>query len=203
MGLRPYVGLAFTALFVCSTYSAIAQAVPAATEAESPWAIGAGLSRYNPDYGHEHLLGGTLWIDYKLTSVPSFLQGVAIEVEARDLNYGHRSPKQSNLRQDTAGGGVIYSWSHFSRFRPYAKLLAEYGNTDYGEKHGPRGHDSRNFLGEGGGIEYRVIPRLWVRADYEHQSWPDFFKATKPAGRLDSQGFTVGAVYHFGRSHFH
>jgi hypothetical protein len=48
-----------------------------------------------------------------------------------------------------------------------------------------------------------VIPRLWVRADYEHQSWPDFFKATKPAGRLDSQGFTVGAVYHFGRSHFH
>jgi opacity protein-like surface antigen len=65
------------------------------------------------------------------------------------------------------------------------------------------GHDSRNFLGEGGGIEYRVIPRLWVRADYEHQSWPDFFKATKPAGRLDSQGFTVGAVYHFGRSHFH
>ena len=123
-----------------------------------------------------------------------------MEVEARDLNYDRTASEEPNLRQDTAGGGVIYSWRHFAKFRPYAKLFAEYGNTDYGSKTGPRGHDSRNFLGGGGGVEYRIMPRLWVRADYEYQSWPDFFKhstPTPPAGRLNPQGFTAGAMYHF------
>jgi opacity protein-like surface antigen len=203
MGMRPYFGLALAAFFACATYSAFAQAVPPATERKSPWAIGAGISGYNPDYGHGHLLGGTLWIDYTLTKVPSLLQGLALEVEARDLNYDKTAPNESALRQDTAGGGVIYSWRHFVKFRPYAKLLAEYGNTDYGEEKGKRGHDSRSFLGGGGGVEYRIMPHLWVRADYEYQSWPNFFKATVPAGRLNPQGFTVGAVYHFSRPRFH
>jgi opacity protein-like surface antigen len=126
-----------------------------------------------------------------------------MEVEARDLNYDRTASEEPNLRQDTAGGGVIYSWRHFAKFRPYAKLFAEYGNTDYGSKTGPRGHDSRNFLGGGGGVEYRIMPRLWVRADYDYQSWPDFFKSTVPAGRLNPQGFTVGAIYHFSRPRFH
>jgi hypothetical protein len=59
------------------------------------------------------------------------------------------------------------------------------------------------FLAGGGGVEYRIMPRLWVRADYEYQSWPDFFKSTVPAGRLNPQGFTVGAIYHFSRPRFH
>lgn len=204
MGMRPYVGLALAAFFACGTYSAFAQAVPAALEGKSPWAIGAGISGYNPDYVHGHLLGGTLWIDYTIRSVPSWLRGVAIEAEARDLNYDRTADaEESNLRQDTAGGGVIYSWRHFAKFRPYAKLLAEFGNTDYGSKAGKRGHDSRNFFGDGGGVEYRIMPRIWVRADYEYQSWPDFFKSTVPAGRLNPQGFTVGAIYHFTRPRFH
>lgn len=203
MSLRAHLGPALAAFFACATYSAFAQAVPAATEGRSPWALGAGLSGFNPDFEHGHLLGGTLWIDYTLARVPLFLQGLALEVEARDLNYDRSATEGSNLRQDTAGGGVIYSWRHFVKFRPYAKLLAEYGNTDYGEKNGPRGHDSRSFLGAGGGVEYRVMSRLWMRADYEYQSWPNFFKSTVPAGRLTPQGITVGAVYRFGRSRFH
>jgi len=203
MGMRVYVGPTLAAFFVCATYSAFAQAVPAATKGRSPWAIGAGISGYNPDYGHGHLLGGTLWIDYTLTTVPSFLQGLAIEAEARDLNYDRSATLESNLRQDTAGGGLIYSWRHFAKFRPYAKLFEEYGNTDEGEKNGPRNHDSRNFLAGGGGVEYRIMPHIWVRADYEYQSWPDFFFiGNVPTGRLNPQGFTVGAIYHFSRPRF-
>jgi len=211
MGIRPYVALAFAAFLTCATHSTFAQAVPAATQGRSPWAIGAGISGFNPDYGHGHLLGGTLWIDYTFTRVPSFLQGLSMELEARDLNYDRNAPGVSTLRQDTAGGGLLYSWRHFVKLRPYAKLLAEYGNDDYGlYKHtinglvpGNRYHDSRNFLGAGGGVEYLVTPRLWVRADYEYQSWPDFFKYTTPAGRLTPQGITVGAMYHFGSPRIH
>jgi hypothetical protein len=69
MGVRLYRGLAFAAFFACATYSALAQAVPAATEGRSPWALGAGISGYNPDFEHGHLFGGTLWIDYTFTRV--------------------------------------------------------------------------------------------------------------------------------------
>ena len=214
MGIRPYVALAFAAFFTCATCSALAQAVPAATEGRSPWAIGAGISGFNPDYGHGHLLGGTLWIDYTFTKVPSLLQGLSMEFEARDLNYDRNAPGVSTLRQDTAGGGLIYSWRHFAKLRPYGKLLEEYGNDDYGlYKHtvngwvpGKRYHDSRNFLGGGGGVEYLVMPRLWLRADYEYQSWPDFFKhpgKNMSAGRLNPQGITIGAMYHFGNPRIH
>ncbi len=202
--MRPYVALAFVTLLTCATYPAFAQAVPAATEGRSPWAIGAGISGYNSDYHDSRLLGGTLWIDYTFTRVPSFLQGLSMEVEARDLNYDRTAKNESALRQDTAGGGLIYSWRHFNKLRPYAKLLAEYGNCEYGEKggkKGSRGHDSRNFLGVGGGVEYLVTPRLWLRADYEYQSWPDF--AGTPSGRLKPQGITVGAMYHFGSPRIH
>lgn len=201
--MRVYVGTTVAAFFVCATYSALAQAVPAATEGKSPWAIGAGISGYDPDYpdyGAGHILGGTLWIDYTLNSVPSLLQGLAIEAEARNLNYDRSAMEPSNLRQDTAGGGVLYSWRHFAKFRPYAKLLEEYGNNDKRSENGLRSHDSRNFLAGGGGVEYRLMRRLWVRADYEYQSWPDmFFNHSVPTGRMNPQGFTVGAIYHFAR----
>jgi opacity protein-like surface antigen len=203
MGIRLYFVPTLAVFFVCATYSAVSQAVPAATEGKSPWAIGAGVSGYNSDFENGQLLGGTLWIDYALTKVPSLLQGLAVEAEARDLNYGRWGTEQSNLRQDTAGGGLIYSWHHFNKFRPYAKLVEEFGNTDYGMNTAMRYNATRNFLAGGGGVEYRVMRHLWVRADYEYQSWRDFFKYTVPAGRMNPQGVTVGAVYHFTRPRLH
>jgi hypothetical protein len=55
------------------------------------FAIGAGFSGYNPDYGHGHLLGGTLWIDNSPNLGPPLLHGMSIEVKAHDLNYGRSS----------------------------------------------------------------------------------------------------------------
>src|ERR1035437_1040588 len=178
MRLKPYLGLTLAVLFVCAAYSALAQTVPAATEKYLPFAIGAGFSGYNPHYGHGHLLGGTLWIDYTPNRVPRLLRGIGIEAEARDLNYGRSSSQPPNLREDAAGGGVIYSWPRFRDFRPYGKFLMGFGNTDYGSKiTQARGHDSRNVTSMGGGVEFRAFRSVWVRADYEYQSWPDFFKS--------------------------
>jgi hypothetical protein len=201
MRLKSYRGLALAFLLFCAMVPMPAQTTPAATETRQPWAIGAGISGFKPDLGHGHLYGGTLWIDYMPTRVPSLLRGIGLEVEARDLNYGRSSSLSSNLRQDTIGGGVIYSWPHFHSFRPYGKFLIGYGNTDYGRKPDHRLHDSRTVTSCGGGVEYRLSSHVWLRGDYEYQFWPSFYKATKPAGKLNPQGFTVGALYHFGHRH--
>ena len=215
MHLKPYLGLALIPLFACAASSLPAQSAPAARVAGLPIAIGAGLSGYNADYGHGHLLGGTLWVNYIPNSLPWKLSGLGVEIEARDLNYGRSSSQPANLREDAAQGGLIYSWPRYQNFRPYAKFSEGYGNADDGVTPAGvtpvhRNHDSRTIISGGGGFEYRAFQGIWVRLDYEYQSWPNFFKhpatATEPArpsGRLNAQGFTLGAVYRFGRPRLH
>jgi opacity protein-like surface antigen len=206
MGLKPYLGPTLAALLVCTAVTTYSQTVHDATQGKYPLAVGAGFSGYNPDYGHGHLLGGTLWIDYTLPHMPHLLKGIGLEAEAHDLNYGRSTlpPAQSlqpaDLREDVALGGVIYSWPRYRNFRPYGKFMMGYGNTDEETLVTPfvRWHDSRTVTVMGGGVDYRVFRNIWVRADYEYQFWPDFYKNTTPAGVLNPQGFTLGAMYHFG-----
>jgi opacity protein-like surface antigen len=203
MVLKPYFGPALAALFVFAAYSTSAQTVWSATKNQNPWAAGAGVSGYNtPDFGHGHLLGGTLWIDYTLPHMPYLLHGIGLEVEARDLNYGRSATLPSNLREDVASGGVYYSWPRYRNFRPYGKYLMGFGNIDSGAPAQPW-HDTRTVTSMGGGVDYRVFRHVWARADYEYQFWPDFFKSTTPHGKLTPQGFTVGAMYRFGLPRFH
>jgi hypothetical protein len=149
-----------------------------------------------------HILGGTLWADYSPNWVPSRLSGIGLEVEARDLSFARSSSLPSNLREDVAEGGLIYSWRHYRSVRPYAKFEMGYGNADYKGITGANRSQSRTIVGGGGGVEFRVTQRIWVRADYEYQSWPDFFKNSTPAKPMNPQGFTVGALYHFNTPHF-
>jgi hypothetical protein len=213
MDLKPYLGPTLAALFVCAASSLLAQSAPAATQGNIPLSVGVGLSGYNPYIYHGHMLGGTLWIDYTLPHMPHILQGIGLEAEARDLNYFRSGDLPAGVREDTAEGGVIYSWPRYRYFRPYAKFMAGYGNADEETiNYTPVTHwtDSRTITVMGGGFEYRVFRSVWVRADYEYQIWPDFFKyginakgVIPPAGLLDPQGFTVGAMYHFSHPRHH
>jgi len=206
MDLKPYIGPTLAVLFVCSASSVLAQSAPPATRPTLTLAVGAGLSGYNPDFRHGHLLGGTLWIDYTLPHMPYFMHGIGLEAEGRDLNYGHSGTEPPVLREDTALGGVFYSWPRYYKFRPYAKAMLGYGNTDYMLSRLPWNRQSRTITGAGGGVDYRLTQKIWLRVDYEYQSWPTFFKHFNnipPAGRLNPQGFTIGAMYHFSRSRYH
>jgi len=207
MRLKLYVGLALTLLFICAANSAHAQTVPAAIGPKvfSPLAIGVGFSGYNPDDGHGHLLGGTLWIDYIPTNyVPHLLRGLGVEVEVRDLSLDRSTSGPVNMRIDYAGGGLIYSWPHFRRYRPYVKGLVGFSNIDdgYFPATNHYNHDSRTMTSFGGGLDYRAFKSVWVRGDYEYQTWPTIFLIqpltnNATVGRLNPQGFTVGAMYHF------
>ena len=197
MRFKPFVGLAFSVLLIFIANPVLPQAAPAAKVAKAPMAVGAGVSAFHPDLGHGPLWGGTLWIDYVLPHMPWYLDGIGLEVEARDLSLFRTASQSPNLREDTVEGGMIYSLRYSHRYRPFVKALWGYGNTDYQGHNGIRYHDSRTINMVGGGLEVLASHNIWVRADYEYQFWPDFFKATKPPGKLTPQGITVGAVYRF------
>jgi len=105
MRLKLYVGLILALLFVCAAYSALAQTVPAAKEERIPFAIGADISGFNPDWGQGRIMSETVWIDYTPTRVPSFLRGIGLELEARDLNFGRTLTVPPLMVEESAGVG--------------------------------------------------------------------------------------------------
>jgi len=180
-------------LLMISAPACRTQVVPSGNgRAGQAYAVGFGPSSYNMDYGHGRMLGGTVWGDWYPGRVP---QGLGLEVEARDLSLNRSSSQPKNLRQDTAGGGVIYSWEHYPRFHPYIKTLFEYGSFDFWSGSPRYTHDTRGLAAPGGGLEYHVYGPLWARVDYEYQIWQ-----TLLGGNPDPQGFTVGVSYSFGTS---
>ena len=176
---------------------AVSQVAPDVTATGLPLTLGIGYSDYSTDW-NGRLQGGTLWADWNFSHAPGFLRGLSIEVEVRDLNY-MRSSGQLNLRQATASGGVVYAWRHYQKFAPYAKFLAGYGSMNFTSTSPSYSHDSRTLYIPGGGLEYRVHEKIWMRGDYEYQFWPDFFHHQP----LCPRGFTIGVSYYLQNFHRH
>ncbi len=171
--------------------------------------------------GHRRPIeGGTLWIDWQFSRVPHYLNGIGVEAAARDLSlwgpielskgYGdfncpsgiappNCQPNPSGLRYETAEAGAIYRWHRYSRIHPLAKLLAGFGNMDFPAGNAvavsgrPYTHDTRSFFAADAGLEYRILHKVDIRAEYEYQFWPDFLghNFVKP------RGLTVGVLYSF------
>jgi hypothetical protein len=203
--MRPTYPLqwAIVTLCVCAAFSAHAQAPPAAqgSAAFSPLAIGAGFSAFDAGWTDGYMLGGTLWIDYTPNFLPHSLKGLGVEAVARDISIDTNHRAQFNIREDVASGGLIYSLPRFGRYRPYGKYLVGFGNCDYPTKYNARYHQTRTVTSVGGGVDYQIFKRIWMRGDFEYQFWPDFFKyppaLNKAPGTLSPYGFTLGAMYHF------
>jgi opacity protein-like surface antigen len=165
------------------------QVAPEAKAPGIPLTVGVGYSNYATDWSGR-LEGPALWLDWNFYKGPTFLHGLGIEVEARDLNYGRSTPK---LRMDTLSGGVIYTF-HSRRFNPYAKFLVGYGSIDFDVNAPNYSHDTRTLYAPGAGLDYRLFRNVWVRGNYEYQFWPDFFNHHT----LNPDGLTVGVSYDLG-----
>jgi len=153
--------------------------------------VGAGVSDYDVDWGHGRMMGATLWIDAQPVPLPRIFNGLGVESEARDISF-NRGTHTPNYRQDTAGGGPIYKWRPSRNFDLYVKGLMGLASMDFISATPNYTHDTRTFVGMGGGLEYRAFRSIWVRADYEYQIWASLMN-----GIPDPQGFTVGAMYNF------
>lgn len=178
-------------LFAAATASA--QVAPAYQSQGIPLTVGLGPSSYDVDWGHGRMYGGTVWVDWYPIQLPKALAGLGVEFEARDISLHNVGFGQKNVRQDTAGGGGIYTWRRFENFRPDFKFLVEDGSVDFTSPSPTYSHDTRFLLAPGGGFQYRIYHQLWARADYEYQIWEGALLGNK----LNPQGFTVGVQYDF------
>jgi opacity protein-like surface antigen len=192
--------LVIAGLFLTVTFPLFSQVVPAATGSGGlPLSIGAGYALYNTDWGNSYMGGGALWIDWDLSRF-SILRGFGIEAEARDISLNRPNTVPSNFRLDTAGGGFTYHLNHFRNLKPYAKFEVDYGSIDWNNPDPRFKHETRNVLAPGGGLDYRILRSVWLRADYEYQSWPDIDKLRPNSSHiLDPNGLTIGALYDFRR----
>ena len=192
--------LIVASLLLAAAFPASAQVVPAAEKHGLPLVVGVGFSDFRSDWNGRlwdgRLAGGTVWADWNFYGAPSFLHGLGIEAEARDLNYA-RTGNVPNMRQDTAQIGAIYTWRHYQRVHPYAKYLAGLGSIDFQHTDPHYSHDTRTVYTPGGGVEYRAWRNVWVRGDY--QFWTDFFRHHT----MNPNGVTLGVSYDFGHSYAH
>ncbi|HEY2469469.1 MAG TPA: outer membrane beta-barrel protein [Terracidiphilus sp.] len=181
-------------IFLTATIPSFSQVSAPGESHRLPISVGAGFSEFATNWsGYEN--GPAVWLDWNFYNAPSILNGIGIEVQGRDLNY-NRTGDTPNLREDTIGGGVIYTFRKIPlrNFHYYGKFLMEYGSIDF---HGSPGynHDTRTVYAPGTGVEARAWHDLWIRGEYEWQFWPDFpnHHAFNPTG------FTVGATYRLPR----
>ena len=172
---------------------AFGQTAPAAREGQLPFSIGGGISNFDVDWGKNRMYGIAIWGQWHPGSLlPRMLDGLALDIEARDIDYGRGNSLPSNFRQDTAGGGPMYTWNRFRNFRPYGKGLIEFGSFDFRTSNPGYTHDTRALWAPGLGFQLRTFPHVWIRADYEYQIWQQMLGKTP-----DPQGFTLGATYDF------
>ena len=195
MSIKSVLLLALALEVFCAATPAFSQVAPEAIEGNRPFSVGAGVSNFNVDWGKTRMYGGTFWADWR-PPLPLFLNGLGLEIEARDISLDRSSTVPSNFRQDTAGGGPIYTWRHYRNFRPYGKGLLEFGSFDFRSTNPNYSHDTRTLVAAGPGVEFRTYGHLRVRAEYEYQIWGHIL-----GKRPDPQGFTLGAMYDFGGIH--
>ena len=199
MRLKRFLSPIFAVSFVTLFHPAFSQTVPAATEGRSlPISVGAGVSNIDVDWGKSRMYGGTLWIGYYPRFMPRLLDGLSVDVEARDVDYGRPAKTvPTNYRQDTATGGPMYTWRGLRDIQIYGKGLIGFGSIDFTLPGAPDyHHETRTVFAPGGGLLLRAYRHVWVRADYEYQFWPDLLPHDG-ARTTDPQGFTLGAVYDF------
>jgi len=157
-----------------------AQASPTAVRSSALQA-GVGYSNADTDYVPRRANGFTAYFDY------DFYRHIGVEGEFRYVKDG-----QSNIYEKTYEVGPRYSRTYHGRFSPYAKGLYGRGVFNFAYRGETTANLAYNMLGFGGGLDYKVLPYLNLRGDYEFQRWFGF-----PPNGLTPSVFTVGAAYRF------
>jgi hypothetical protein len=158
----------------------LAQATPTASRA-ADLQIGAGFSNANTDYVPNRVNGPTIYVDF------DFYRHFGIEGEFRFLKD---SP--TNIYEKTYEIGGRYSHPFRYRYVPYAKFLYGRGVFNFASYGTTTANLAYNMFAGGAGLDYRVLPYLNIRGDFEYQHWVGF-----PPNGLTPTVITIGAAYRF------
>jgi|GEM_PF-1876745 hypothetical protein len=186
--------LFLVALLSVAVSPAFAQVNPSATSqggASVPVVIGFGFSNFAMDWGPGQRMNGvTLWAD--LYPFRGGARDLGFQFEGRDINFMRTIP---NLREDTAQFGVIYNISHFRSVHPFGKFISGVGSMDFpGWSYLPKyHHDTFLVTTPGAGVDIHTFNGMWVRAEYQYQTWHNVFGPNSS----NPNGFTIGAQWDF------
>ncbi len=159
----------------------LAQASPTASRV-GDLQIGGGYSNAQTDYLPNRVSGGTVYVDF------DFYRHLGVEGEFRFVKDG-----PSAIYEKTYEVGARYSRIYMNRYQPYAKLMYGRGVFNFATNGVSMANLAYNMFAVGGGLDYRALPYLNVRAEYEYQHWLSF-----PQNGLNPSVITIGAAYHFG-----
>ena len=155
-----------------------AQAAPTASRI-GDLKIGGGFSTANSDYGGRYN-GGAAYVNF------DFRPHIGVEGEF------HFVKDSNDLYEKTYEVGGRY-FRTYKRFVPYAKAMYGRGVFNFPLlPNGSRANLGYNLMAGGLGVDYRVKPWLYVRADGEYQNWFGFQNSS-----LSPSILTIGAAYHF------
>jgi hypothetical protein len=91
MRFKVFLSSAVAVSLLTAAIPIFSQVVPQAKETGLPFTLGAGVSSFDVDWGHGRMLGGTLWADWHPSRIPSLLNGLGVEVEARDISLNREA----------------------------------------------------------------------------------------------------------------
>jgi opacity protein-like surface antigen len=180
--------LLFAALLLLPTMGR-AQVVAAGKGGNQQLYVGATAASFDPDYGYQRLYGIGAYGDYNLTP------RLGAEAEVRFYRFN----QLANIHEDSYLVGPRYSY-HRRRYTLSAKALVGLGYFNFPAN---AAHGTYFAIGVGGGLDYRLSRRIYIRGEYEYQFWPGFVGppdpnpvplANRPNG-LTPNGFAVGASY--------
>jgi opacity protein-like surface antigen len=164
-----------------------AQAIPTASD-DGQLQIGAMFNIGNSDYRPQDFKG------YGFYTTFDFRYHVGIEGEFHQLNDPNAA---DGVYERTYEIGPRYVL-HYGRFHPYGKVMYGRGVFNYpnlADTSGnlvPTANLAYNILAGGLGVDYRVLPSMNVRVDYEFQRWLSF-----PPNGLTPKVLGIGVAYHF------
>jgi hypothetical protein len=141
--------------------------------------IGGGFSTADSDYGGRYN-GGAAYLNF------DFLPHIGVEGEF------HFVKNPENLYEKTYEVGPRY-YRNYRKLSPYAKAMYGRGVFNYPAfADGFQPNLAYNLAAVGVGADYKVLPYLYVRADWEYQVWFGFQNSS-----LTPSILTIGAAYHF------
>jgi opacity protein-like surface antigen len=173
-------------IFICLLGGASmlhAQASPTASRV-GDLKIGGGFTNANSDYVPTRVNGGMGYFDFDLTGH----LGVTGE-----FHFVQASDQTQVYEKTYLIGGRYYRT--YGKLVPYAKFLVGRGVFNFPVDtitHQPTANLAYNMIAIGGGADYKVLPYLYVRGDYEYQRWFGFLDSS-----LSPSLITVGVAYHF------
>lgn len=170
-----FIGLA------CAASVLNAQASPAASRS-ADFQVGIGFTTANSDYLPRRLPGGAAYFDF------DFTRHLGIEGVFHFVKDG----KGSEIYEKTYEIGGRYHLT-YGRLMPYGKVMYGRGVFNFPAYPSYRHPNlAYNLFVGGAGLDYKILPHLNGRADFEYQQWMGF-----PPNGLTPTLLTFGAAYRF------